>query len=286
MFYFKDAPIAPSQMDPAQLGKVAKFKSSVGDEGGLYWTFSTIEQFEKLIRLHLSRQVQSWLEDNREASEAPDAEPAPTIDRDDLVPIDFEDEGVLDLMEIFEDRTKAMTEISERIANATEELGAKITARAAEINAVKTKGDVSRKVAKRLIANAASDMDQYVARMEAEIPSFGAAVSDGMNAFVKAMNMSLDDDMENLSREEIDSALDAVAGMKTAILSSEDSMVEFRNVVVQLPRLTSALNKAKRNVAQVLDKLIVEFQTAQSLANEAEAMIERASKEHAKKDGK
>lgn len=290
MLYFKDAPIAPSQMDPAQLAKVADFKSQVGEEGGLYWTFSSIEQFEKLIRLHLSRQVQSWLDDNPERT-ASSTEPAPEtpasrIDRDDLVPIHDDDEGVLDLMEVFEDRAEEMTDISGRIAKATEELGTKITARAAEINDVKAKakGDVSRNVAKRLIGKAASDMDQYVARMEAEIPSFGTSVTEGMNAFVKGMNLSIDDEMENLSPEEIASAMSAVAGMKDAILTSEDSMVEFRNVVVQLPRLTSTLNKAKRNVAQVLDKLIVEFQTAHSLANEAESMIQRASDSQA--DGK
>jgi len=290
MLYFKDAPIAPSRMDPSQLAKVADFKSTIGDEGGLYWTFSSIEQFEKLIRLHLSRQVQSWLEENagdiEESTKDAPKDTAPRIQRGDLIPVDDEDEGVLDLMEIFEDRVEELTDISNRIANATEELGTKITARAAEINDVKAKaqGDVSRNVAKRLIAKAAIDMDQYVARMEAEVPSFGTAVTEGMNAFVKAMNLSIDDDMENLSPEEIANAMAAVAGMKIAICSSEDSMVAFRNVVVQLPRLTSTLNKAKRNVAQVLDRLIVEFQTAHSLANEAESMIQRAS--DAQKDGK
>ena len=79
--------------------------------------------------------------------------------------------------------------------------------------------------------------------------------------------------------------MDSVTGMRAAINSAEDTTVEFRNVVVQLPRLTSSLNKAKRNVAHVLDNLIIEFQTANGLANEVEAMITRATEEHAKKDG-
>jgi Domain of unknown function (DUF4062) len=288
MIYFKDAPIAPSRMDPAQLAKVAAFKHTVGDEGGLYWTFSSIEQFEKLIRLHLSRQVQSWVEDTRGDPAKAISQPIRKIDRDDLIPFDSDDESVLDLMEIFEDRVGAMNEISRRIASATEMLGSKLTARAAEISDVKakTEGDVSKNVAKRLISNAASDMDQYVARMKTEVPLFGAAVSEGVSAFVKAMNMSLDDEMENFTQEEIANAMTAVSLLKATIQSTEDSMVGFRNVFVQLPRLTSVLNKAKRNVATVLDTLVIEFQTAQNLTNEAEAVIKRAASEHAKKDGR
>lgn len=50
MLYFKDAPIAPSQVDPSQLAKIADFKVMIGREGGLYSSFSTLDQFEKLIR--------------------------------------------------------------------------------------------------------------------------------------------------------------------------------------------------------------------------------------------
>ncbi|MCK5607285.1 DUF4062 domain-containing protein, partial [Candidatus Pacearchaeota archaeon] len=60
MIYFKDAPIAPSKLDHSQLAKVTKFQSSLGEKGGLHWSFVSIEDFEKLVRLHLTRHVQSW----------------------------------------------------------------------------------------------------------------------------------------------------------------------------------------------------------------------------------
>lgn len=34
MFYFKDAPLSPSEIDPAQLAQVQEFQSSLGNEGG------------------------------------------------------------------------------------------------------------------------------------------------------------------------------------------------------------------------------------------------------------
>ena len=62
MIYFKDAPapVPPSRLDHSQLAKVSEFRSSLGDKGGLYWSFVSVDDFEKLVRLHLSRHVQSW----------------------------------------------------------------------------------------------------------------------------------------------------------------------------------------------------------------------------------
>ena len=49
MFYFKDAPLAPSNIDPDQLRRVAQFRESLGAEGALYWTFRTSDDFVQLL---------------------------------------------------------------------------------------------------------------------------------------------------------------------------------------------------------------------------------------------
>jgi hypothetical protein len=285
MLYFKDAPIEPSKLDLAQYAKVSEFRSSVGKEGGLYWMFSTVEHFEKLLRMHLSRQVQNWIKENDQLLSHTLTVISPsTISQTNLIPFDLEDEGIVDLMEQFEDHMETMTEISNRIVEATEELNFKINSRTNEINEAKigaVSGNVSRSVAKRLISNAAMDMDQYAVRMEAEVPAFGAAILAGMNALIKAMNMSFDEQTGNNTQEDIDNSRFMIETWKTAIQTSEEAMTGFRNNVTQLPRLTSELNKAKRNVAQVLDELILEFQTAHSLVYEAETTIEKAAQNRA-----
>ena len=58
MFYFKNAPLAPSDIDPDQLRRVAHFRESLGAEGTLYWTFRSLDEFVRLLRIHLSRQLQ------------------------------------------------------------------------------------------------------------------------------------------------------------------------------------------------------------------------------------
>ena len=62
MIYFKDAPapVPPTQLDHKQMTSVSKFRSSLDKVGGLYWSFQTIDEFEGLVRLHLSRHVQAW----------------------------------------------------------------------------------------------------------------------------------------------------------------------------------------------------------------------------------
>ena len=65
MFYFKDAGISPSKIDPVQLQKVQEFKQRISDEyGGLYHSFETTDQFQSMVRIHLSKVVQDWLDIN------------------------------------------------------------------------------------------------------------------------------------------------------------------------------------------------------------------------------
>src|SRR3990172_5986527 len=60
MFYLKDAPQAPSKINPEELSRVQQFKNSLGPEGTLHWPFSSVEDFVSLTRIHLSLQAQEF----------------------------------------------------------------------------------------------------------------------------------------------------------------------------------------------------------------------------------
>ena len=61
MFYFKDAPPGRlSEVDTQQLEAVNKFRKEVAESGVLYGTYKSLNEFEALVRQHLSRQVQAW----------------------------------------------------------------------------------------------------------------------------------------------------------------------------------------------------------------------------------
>ncbi len=58
LFYFKDTPIKPSEMDLDQLSKVAQFRKKLERRGVLYRWFANELEFDELVRLHLSQVVQ------------------------------------------------------------------------------------------------------------------------------------------------------------------------------------------------------------------------------------
>lgn len=277
MIYFKDAPVPvpPSKLDYSQLAEVAKFRSNLGDDGGLYWPFNSVEEFEKLVRLHLTRHVQNWrskhsIQKQPISSNETSIEEEGGIDAEGAI---VEDEpGLLDLMEQFEDEFVIITEIMERIAAATDEIGNKMRARTAETQEFSSGPDSSnRKEAKRLIARAAADMDQYVQRMGAELPLFSEHLNTGMNAMVQAAAMTIEFKVKDDDLGQARDNLEAIRGFLNALTSVEGQITEFQDTIASLPRMTTTLNRSKRSVVNVLQRLINEFRNGQTMAREAEA---------------
>lgn len=274
MVYFKDAPapIAPSKLDYSQLAKVGEFRASLGDEGGLYWPFVSVEEFEKLVRLHLTRHVQNW----RSKHSQPKSDVKPSIKKEqdiDSQKSDLEDEpGLLDLMEEFEDEFATITEISRRIAAATEDIGDKIRMRTAETQEFSSGPDsTNRKEAKRLVARAAADMDQYVQRMEAELALFSKHLGKGMNSLVQAAAMAIEFKVKEDDLGQARENLEAVRKFSDSLTGVESQITAFQNRIASLPRVTTTLNRSKRAVVNVLQRLINEFRNGQTMAKEAEA---------------
>ncbi|MDY6839692.1 MAG: hypothetical protein SWH78_17170 [Thermodesulfobacteriota bacterium] len=276
MVYFKDEPIPPSQLDPAELANVNAFRDSLGDEGGLYWKFTDIGHFEKLIRLHLTRQVQAWK--SRPTSVAATEENDTAQNESENATDEYDDDGILDLMEVFQDKFAELLEITQRIATATEDLGAKTNARTAEMNALPrdSKGNANPKEAKRVISKAASDMNQFTARIDAELPLYNDAMNTGMNSFIKAATMTVD--LENKAGD-VQEGLDAVITLRSTLATSKQSTAEFRESIASLPRMTTTLNKAKRGAVDAIDRLLIEFTNSQSLLSESEKVIRDLLKE-------
>lgn len=278
MIYFKDAPIplAPTKIDYVQLAKVRDFRSTLGDEGGLYCSFQTIDEFEKLINLHLTRQIQAWRKKKGGTSSTPAHESkmpdeSHTIDGKVINELS-DDVGFIELMEQFEDEFETLTEIMERITDATEEIGQKMSERAVESKEFAAGPNArNRTAAKRIIARAASDMDQFVHRMESELPLFSQHMNAGMNAMIKAAALSVEFKLDDEGLQQAKENLAANSKFRETMKTVEGQIYEFQQTVASLPRMTSVLNQSKRAMVNVLGSLISELQSAQNLARETEA---------------
>jgi antitoxin component HigA of HigAB toxin-antitoxin module len=273
MVYFKDAPapLPPSKLDFGQIEKIAKFRESLGVEGTLYWSFQKVEEFEKLVRLHLTRQVQTYKPSPTAATPSTvnlsKIEPASQHDE----PIESEDLGFLDLMEQFEDELEIVKKVTDHIVEATEEVGKKMNERTKEISEFSSGSDAdNRNQAKRLIANAASDMDQYTHRMEAELPLFKVHLNNGLTSLTKAAAISIEFNRDNKALSQAKENVEAVKRLRESMTKTEAQMLEFENSVASLPRLTKVLNQSKSAMIKVINRLQEELRSAQALAREAE----------------
>ncbi|MGQ0633899.1 MAG: hypothetical protein ACT4QC_04765 [Planctomycetaceae bacterium] len=263
MMYFKNAPapIAPTKLDHTQLAKIAEFQTNLGKEGGLHWSFTSLDDFEKLVRMHLTRHVQSWR--SKQAGTHADVgvkrQPEAAHQEATLAAGVEDESGIIDLMEQFEDEFAMATEITERIAVATKEIAEKMEVRAREVrDATPAVGSLDRKAAKRLVERAAADMDQYTYRMGAELPLLSQAA------------IMIDFVIGPESQSQLTDNLEAVHTFQTTLSMVAGQITSFRNVVSTIPRMTTRLNKSKRALVTVLQRLIDELTSAQAMAREAE----------------
>ncbi len=60
LIYLKNTPLSISDIDVDQIGKIKKFRHSLGEKGGLYWTFDSLQDFEATLRGHLSNLTRKW----------------------------------------------------------------------------------------------------------------------------------------------------------------------------------------------------------------------------------
>nr|WP_315201776.1 hypothetical protein [uncultured Albidiferax sp.] len=274
-FYFKDSAVPPSKIDTDQLVKLQNFKQRLKTEGILHWEFADIDQFEKLVTLHFTRHVQSWRHAQQRVPtiftgplDPPKMGHSSTTQQDEV--ISDEDDGLLDLIEIFEERIAEVTNIVTRLNDAQNELSNKTIQSTAELHALhSTPEGATAKQVRRLIAKVADEMIQFTARTEAEIPLFRTAINSSMAALIKAATLSAAFDSEHTQ-----TARTAALPLLTSLPAARESMIGFRVATVALPRITKELNQAKRKQVSAVDSLIVEFESAESLVTEAISVMD------------
>jgi hypothetical protein len=276
LFYFKDAPIAPSKLDPIQLSKVQDFKQSLTGDGILTWDFTDADQFEKLVNLHITKHVQAWRrtreatapsishlsgQDGLQSSEA-------SVAREEL-----DDSGYLDLLEMFTGRSAEMTEIALRLTRAQEELTEQTSKGSQELDALRAEPQkASASNVRSVIARVAEEMLRFTSRVEAEIPLFRLAVDSSMSALVRVATLTAE-----LYPEQTESTKAAAVQLLSTLVDARQSTEGFRSSTASLPRMTKELNVAKRKQVAALDGLIAEFSNGERLLVECLDVIDGLS---------
>ena len=254
LFYFKDEAIPPSTVDLEQLAHVREFKDQLANKN-LYWDFKSADELAKELRVHLGRTARRLIEGK--ASEVV----VESVDE-----LDIEDDvGFLDLLEEATEGFFRGNEAVQRIAAETNALGSKMTARAAEMEALPSRhGNLNVRAARRIGDNTAADMAAFAERLETEMPIMGEAYSIGFDATTKAIDLFMDFAPEDTTdllalRTNLSNLVDALG---TAI----DQQGPFRTAVVGLPRLTKSMAKARRRTLAAVEEVTSGLKGLRSMA--------------------
>jgi hypothetical protein len=264
MFYFKQAPIQFDKIDTVSINSIRNFKAGLGEKGVFYWEYNTVEEFQKLLRIQLTRKIQELQLVETKATTTILKEQSEIIE-DEL--------GLLDYMELGEDSFKEVVEIIQRMTVAIEWIGIRFTERAEVINRqTALNPEMGNKAKKRLVNSSANDLHSFNQRLKTEIPLFAETYKKGIDSYSNGIKISMDflPDKE----EEIEDTINSIDIFIAAIEQSTEICEGFKKTIDELPRMTKEFNSAKRIGSGILFEMISEFDISINLAKALKSEFE------------
>lgn len=264
LFYFKESlPQSLQDIIPEELEKVNRFRDSLGGENTLYWKYNSIENLQRFLRIHIPKRINTLISYNSTL-----AQTATEKDSKKKLIVDESDLGLLDYIDIFEDKIEIAKQAVNNIATATEWIGEKITEKADEITRINSnRFNPNKALLRRALKQSAQFMNEYASRINVEIPIYYDNYEDCIKAFSSIINIS-DDFFDNENIDELAESKEMAIGLHSGIDLALVGMESFYQSVINLPRIDKEINKAKRNVAEKLQSLIKDLNTSQSMTLE------------------
>jgi hypothetical protein len=275
MIYFKDAPIAPSKIDAEQLAAVQKFKASVPTDGGLYSQFKALEELESLIRVHLSRILTEFKGGRTEVASdgPPSAQQEPLGDgqyEEDVNDDNPEDIGLLDAIAEAEELFNQHSEALEQFNSKSGELSA-VMASSSE----KMRDDrLTLREKKTVIDRMADDMISYAKELRLSQDRVFEPLHRGINRTTAAVAVAKD--FQERETDDLTSLRETAVTLRDTYSGVIDSCTEAAAAIEALPRITTRIAKAKRQVTDGLIDCAQAFESAQNLLDELLQSIDAA----------
>jgi hypothetical protein len=249
MIYFKRALVDIGQIVPAQIEAINAFRSKLGPQGVLYWDFTTREEFENYIRMHLSRQVCDWGKTWGTSSASSTSESAP-VPGSGVV-----EEGILDLIERGTEGFQIATEAIERIGKLQEQMTARTTEKVSQLQSLASipEGQKQR-FAQQIINSAAVDLEQFAKGLSSETSVLKQHFLSAAEAFSKSFTYT--ECYRPQDAEKTASVGQALQQLLQNMETFRGVMTDLRGTIQSLPRFTTLFNRAKRLAVEAIDDFV------------------------------
>jgi hypothetical protein len=278
MFYFKDPVIKASEIDLGQYALVRAFQEKLGEKG-LYFKFSSTEEFASLVRIHLSRQVQDWadgkwgsqntkrvsMEEVNAKTEALSVIPPQEVEAD---------LGLLDLVDIINETLENALGSLTRMTDAITELGQKTSDNTPKLTDAISKNDLAK--SRQVLNYLAEVMEGFSQRMDAELPIFSGSFSAAIDAISRSAALwESDFKTAGADKSGIQTNHDALETLVEVMIGTFQSMSGMEQSIDALPRMTVPFNKAKRHAHDAIVNFNRELSSARNLTEEAVKELKR-----------
>lgn len=267
LFYFKTStPNSLSNIDPIQLGKVQEFKRSIGGKGSLYWEYTTVEELQKFLRIHIPKRINQLIEQQnvKVVVSAPSSETEVLIS---------EELGIIDYQEIIEDSFANAAKGVERLADSVNWIGEEITKKTEEANKLSENQEVAKKVLRDYFRRTAKVLNDFADRIDPDINIFISNFEDGADAISKLINISKND-FKMVDQDDFDQAFETLVKMDEGLSSGLTGVLSFLEAVRGFPRMEKEMNKARKNVESKLELLISKMEISLTLSSELQKELE------------
>lgn len=277
MFYFNDKPISPSQIDEKQMTLVKKFKKRI-QKTNVYQVYSSEDDFEKLARIHLSRQIQEFIETTTKKQSFQEQNTPNQFVKDreqDVLDNEMEDEeGFLDAIERGSIQFELTNGIINRLTSSMELLSTKINEYDNELNQESEKKTPDIKKYKQVFNRVAETMTVFSKQINPEVPIFKDVFLRAIEAYTTATQIFSEFD-EQIDKDAIPNSLEEMNHMKNSIHAALEATMGLSESISSLPKITTRLNRAKRACVSTLDALNKELENAIMLAGKSELTMQR-----------
>ena len=259
MMYFKDEPLAPSQIDPEQFVKLNDFKTRIKSLGVLYRPFSNTNEFEHQARIHLNRLLSEYAKSGEtDVSRLSTIQSASRAAQDKNVDLNDPDIGYLDLEEEFAEACQKVNKGTEDIAAATVQFGKAIREQTGKLSS--TQSIAARK---SVVDDVAALSDKYAEFLEHQLPELRDAQQ--RMSISGARRITLFATPQEAGSAEVKGLIDVVEGLMTSYRTACDQISGMRNTTASVPRITASMNKATRRLVRALDDLLDSYSRGEKL---------------------